>query len=807
LALLAATLCAPLYPAGRDITIRGYGPAPLYTSSPVVATNGTSFLTLWQFGFGTVKTIYGSIADADGRLLSPIPFQIHVGDVASFNLVAFGNEYTLFWSDGKNSYLGVITQDGAVTNIRGPIAVPLLRKTSIATNGSEILIVGETNEQQAAATGAAHILHRDGSIVAKSLNVSSTWGLREVIASNGDFIVTATETSGIFMYRFASNGTLKPPGRIQLSLLGRLNPVHAVAASSGDETVIVWSEQGDPLNTLWSAVVSNDGNVLERRQIPMDDARFISDSAVVWTGGMYVATAIVSGYSIDPKTVSFHLDRSGAPVDAHVAVGGVIQHLVTNRSTAYGIGVPPSSGTPQLIATSFGISGAIADSRSEVLSITAKAQRNAAVASDGLGFMTAFVDQSATTLTVKAAALRQSGVPLNREGITIGDASGLGDVAIAHGSTYLVAWADRNGLLARRVANDGTILDAEPITITSDSRAQQPAIAWNGESFFVVWSDTGMSGALVHSDGSTSPPRRIVSDGNLEPRVAWNGKIFLVISGTPQPCIQFECTFGRSVTRAVRVAADGVPIDTVGIQLDSPPTPYEFGKGHATVASDGVDFLVAIDNAHDVVASTVKADGSVSEIGAVFHWFRHVNSDITFDGAGYVLSWRYAGATTSWLATARITSSGTLYSSNVIEFGDSESAPGIASNALGQTLIVVSENGQDPPLPRVRAYFESEMHAMPPRPIAPSRVTAIGVPDNFIVSWSAASDAEGVVIDSVIPGSTFLGGVVAPASQQSVLFTHYPIPIVYVRTFNAGGWSEAVAAPVLLPARRRAVSR
>ena len=57
------------------------------------------------------------------------------------------------------------------------------------------------------------------------------------------------------------------------------------------------------------------------------------------------------------------------------------------------------------------------------------------------------------------------------------------------GTNYLVTWSDGD-ILGRRVAEDGTVLDATPIPVSTASGSQTtPSAAFDGTNFVVTWED------------------------------------------------------------------------------------------------------------------------------------------------------------------------------------------------------------------------------------------------------------------------------------------------------------------------------
>ena len=144
-----------------------------------------------------------------------------------------------------------------------------------------------------------------------------------------------------------------------------------------------------------------------------------------------------------------------------------------------------------------------------------------------------------------AARISPDGDQLDPAGIEVAPAKTgvqtLPRVAAA-GEVFLVVWQDfRNGrdydVLGARVAEDGQVLDAQPLKIGAGPRNQVlPDVSSDGENFLVVWQglqddETTYRGwaAGVSSRGEVGDPTE--TKMTPQPRVAWNGSHYLVASG------------------------------------------------------------------------------------------------------------------------------------------------------------------------------------------------------------------------------------------------------------------------------------
>src|SRR4051812_18461778 len=162
-----------LFAGGREITPAVYGPAPYSLSQPRVATNGKTFLTTWTLQREPQSIIFfGSIADADGHVLTPVPFVIATAPTPLDDVVAVGSEYLLVWSDYDGTthtrYLssdGSSFRDGPALNLRPGYL------TRLASDGNTLLALSLTATQGEIALNA-QLMKLDGSTI-RNMKIAS----------------------------------------------------------------------------------------------------------------------------------------------------------------------------------------------------------------------------------------------------------------------------------------------------------------------------------------------------------------------------------------------------------------------------------------------------------------------------------------------------------------------------------------------------------------------------------------------------------------------------------------------------------
>ncbi|WP_375771542.1 hypothetical protein NR798_11810 [Archangium gephyra] len=202
--------------------------------------------------------------------------------------------------------------------------------------------------------------------------------------------------------------------------------------------------------------------------------------------------------------------------------------------------------------------------------------------------------------------------------ITSGEVAG--DVGLACSrKVCLVAFAadsdEGSDIGALRIGPDGRRLDESVIFLSSATVTGEPAVAWNGKEFLVVWTDShggvdtpDIYGNRVKEDGTVlgqSFPIGAAPGMQRTPAVTWTGRRFLVVWGDMRGS-DWDI-FGA------RVRSDGKVDDPAGIPISTAPGDQRFpGVAHHNWKS-----LVVWDDTragpHRIWGARVEEDGDVRD--------------------------------------------------------------------------------------------------------------------------------------------------------------------------------------------------
>jgi len=203
------------------------------------------------------------------------------------------------------------------------------------------------------------------------------------------------------------------------------------------------------------------------------------------------------------------------------------------------------------------------------------------VAFDGNNHMVVWLDARVGWADIYGCRVSPAGWLLDSAGINITPnayTSNQYNPAIAFdGQNYMVVWHDNRiswlDVMGSRVSPSGTVLDLDGINITPNTAStiqQHPAIAFGGSDYMVVWadnrngSDVDIYGARINSDGVVLDTFGIAvssaAGDQYDPSIAFDGMNYFVV-WTDERNGSDRDIYGA------RVSQGGVVLDTVGIAI------------------------------------------------------------------------------------------------------------------------------------------------------------------------------------------------------------------------------------------------
>ena len=824
LSLISIFSCLPLL-ARQEITPPTFGSTAYKASNPVVATNGETFLALWTVDTNLGgKHVYGSLADAKGRPLSPLSSLI-IPNASISQLFGSASGYVAIVADRNGAgaaRTARLSSDGRFAGFGSALpAFPAAYHGSEpyvarAFNGSEFLTVGYTDNNFPPGETVALESRADGSVIRQ---ITLTKFARfDTVASGSDFVVATAESNGVFLRRFGRDGS-DITARTRVSAIS--NPVVSIAlASIGEETAVAWSERSLTNDVVHLAIVTRDGVVMNHSQFP---APFFGSLQLRSNASSYVLMA--------GQPALFVFDRAGQQLDGTLVIAPGAGNFAVTDTYMYAVG-----GTGYLTRIVIGMAAALdrslTPSTPTVLSTMLRRQVWPVIASDGAGFLAIWSDQTGEAKNLAAMRMDQNGVPLDTAQLDLGAASAPYDDLYGYGSgfgsspgyclafgqaVYLVVWQAGSDVVARRIDRSGNLLDQQPIVIQKNASVSDRAVVWNGNDFFVTWLEqAGLRAATVTESGTVSKSLELPRvQGPGVPSVSWDGRRYLLtaILYVGPIC---TCTPTPNGLLVLRLSAAGISLDQVPTVLPIPTSSYR-------VATSGHDFLLLSDEYDSrgvqfrMEARKVIADEATLQVSApvrVFEWSQPTGSQVDWNGHEYVVAWRYGLGERRWLGLLHLTEDLKPFTRLDADVApDIYDRPSLATNAAGEEMIAISEISSSGSAARIRTLSEREMRLQPPAPPTTLITSAVGTTQSAVVTWQVSPTAQitGFIIEASNPYTNFATTIaILPADARSATVSIASsvgavtprLAYVRMRTFNAGGVSEPTASVhVTLPLR------
>ncbi|ABS25884.1 cell wall/surface repeat-containing protein [Anaeromyxobacter sp. Fw109-5] len=359
------------------------------------------------------------------------------------------------------------------------------------------------------------------------------------------------------------------------------------------------------------------------------------------------------------------------------------------------------AGSPERVTLESTDSAVVNGNQASVFPPPTGSQSSPAVAFDGTSHLVVWSDaRGGAGQDLHGARVSAAGVLLDPAPLVI--SAGPGDeitAAVAFdGTNYLVVWQDQRGSTGRdvygaRVSPDGTVLDPGGIAISTAAEHQvEPAVAFDGTSYLVVWEDrrgglADVRGARVSPNGSVLASELLISGAPLhqtQPAVACASGACLVAwrdgrAGGPD-------VYGARVAGASVVDAGGLPISRAGSS-----------QGRPAVASDGSGYLVVWNDTRsgtsDVYGSRVGADGQILDLSGLAITAEadaQQSPEVAFEGAYYVVAWHDRRSGVAFDAhAARVTPAGAVVdpSGFLVGTGAAGTGTSVASDGAGRVLV------------------------------------------------------------------------------------------------------------------------
>jgi hypothetical protein len=493
----------------------------------------------------------------------------------------------------------------------------------------------------------------------------------------------------------------------------------------GTNYLVAWLDRrSDIAGDIYAARVSPAGTVLDPAGIAVSAAPGVvefnpavafdgTNHLVAWTdqrrsalGDIYGTRVSPAGAVLDPSGIALHVPPADEMANSAALSFDGTNHLVVWDD--YG------SGTGDVDGARISRSGSVVGPASFRVATSANPQSAPVVAFDGTNHLVVWVDGRSEDTAIYGARVTPSGAVLDGAGIAISPSAGhdRADPAVAFdGTNFFVVWSQIEGteqeISGARVSPAGVVLDPAGISITAGEDRETPALAFDGTNHLVVWHEEGLRtselfGARVSKAGGVVGAPTFIGRAAPSPAVAFDGTNFLVVSAGSVDVVGFR------VDRAGAVMGDPV-------QFRSGTDTF---AGSVSIAFDGTRYLVvwsAVElGSSNIFGARVTAGGEVLDPTA----FRISNAagdqdepEVAANGR-FLVVWRdeRSGPAGSDVYGSRVDGSGRVLDPNGLAIAtgpEPESAPDVAAGPGDRFGVVYQRFAPGAPLGAPRTFLRT----------------------------------------------------------------------------------------------------
>jgi hypothetical protein len=506
----------------RELTARQVDVAAFDQTNAHIATDGSSFFTVWaDFGGG----VLGARLDSNGVVVDTTPLVIAAD--GTLPEIAWGvDRWLAVWQTENGVNARFIERDGTM---REPFEITSSQlfngvETHLAFNGSVFLVTWLDS-----INWRGRIIDLDGRLLAgvalPGIDRDTDLG---VLAGTFYFAYAArNETNNAFLPKLTTidaSGAMSAP--VQIGPENVLVEKFHIAARAND-LLIAWStSRGQGLNDVLVTVAGV--GAVETIAVPF---KWLENIVVDQIGYLLV-------YGDNNQKLARRAGLAAVALfDVEAPALTIMSDTVTNNTRTVSIlrrfnAFDTMGG--DLYLQNFG------ETAVRPLAAAPRHQERPDLAAAGDVKLAVWLeyDTAARTRVNVAMRLDSSGAPLGPP-IAIGTTTNPYRPRVAsNGTDWLVVWRTDLNVYARRVAHDGTLLDAAPLLLDGLRPQTDLDVVWDGTSYVVVWGGgvklfiSVLGAARIPASGNPSPafivesrppvPNPVIAAGPNGALIVWN---------------------------------------------------------------------------------------------------------------------------------------------------------------------------------------------------------------------------------------------------------------------------------------------
>ncbi len=623
--------------------------ASRYQSSPEVVLGNNTYFVVWEdYRSGGNPVIYGARVNQNGIVLDTAGIPISAAYCHSPDVAYDGTNYFVIWEDERNGYDNCdiygarVTCDGIVLDPGGiPISTAGSRQEypAIAYDGVNYLVVWEDRRNGESDIYGSRV-SPDGIVLDPAgipISTANNAQILPSIAFNGDIYLVVWDDyrngmQDIYGTRVTPAGIVLDSAGIPVCVVANNQSCPAVSFD-GTNFMVTWEDDRNGTCDIYGARISAAGIVIDTTGIPITTVlehqnrpALAFDTAyylVVWEDSRNCSTT-TDIYGTRIKTDGGVIDTSGVLISTNIYFFHQDLPAILFNGTDYFVvwEEERNNSNYNIYGARIDRSGAVLDTVPIPISTSRYLQKEPSIAFDGTNYFVVWRDSRNEIYSsdIYGARINTSGIIIDTMGIPI--TTRVNDqrqpVIAFDGMNYLIVWADRRNsidydIYGAKVNTQGAVLDTI-IILDTPGYQWQPAIAFDGINYFVVWEDyrnykAEIYGTRINRDGVVIDTNGIPISLSLNyccnPAIAFDGVNYLIAWEENRPGTYWDII-------GCRVNQSGVLIDSTPIIISNAPN----SQWSPAVKFDGLCYNIvwqdSRNNHWDIYGASVSREGTVT---------------------------------------------------------------------------------------------------------------------------------------------------------------------------------------------------
>jgi hypothetical protein len=370
---------------------------------------------------------FGALTDANGTASPPFFLPGIVG-LETPSVIPWGNGFLTVWKTWDYFQIVILNERGVIERVSQVVIGWGYQSWKMASNGRQLLIVYQESVLRNACY--ASLYEPDGTLLARTgLPVDGVTNFA-VARDRDSYVVVTGGYDGVRFFRIDDAGSIIADKALQGRAQYSTRVPYVAVAVDATQALVAWTATDSTDAHVTTVSSSNDVGALQ--PLPIKDAGFPAIRAVPAASGCLILWSDETGHvSLLRTDAAGHI--GAAPIQ--VATGDLLDAVEADDRFA-AITRPARTLSSASIVIGTVVPQRVQTSVQTVVTSTAARQERPVIASDGVDYVSAWLEHDGSDVIAKIGRVTRAGIPLDGAGVTLpAPTKNVRDLSIARGAS------------------------------------------------------------------------------------------------------------------------------------------------------------------------------------------------------------------------------------------------------------------------------------------------------------------------------------------------------------------------------------